>query len=199
MNEAETQELMMQIVRKLEVVLCSYQGHGHQSVYIDMDGLAFFTGLMLRDEIKLQEYQYDYSDAIHEDKMVVGIYERLAPQTRWRVGRNTKIEQIRMNALKQFASMGEPVYEEHIYYSDTGAALVCGEILPYEIMRLFAEEEKIRTVNVFPYPYKRDDDKFYYFSFESTEKSREEMRQYVKQAFDKMYRIIRENSIFYIK
>ena len=52
-----------------------------------------------------------------------------------------QIEPIRMNALKQFAYMGMPVYKGQIYYADTGAVLVlvCGEILPYEIFRLFTE------------------------------------------------------------
>lgn len=36
------------------------------------------------------------------------------PQTRWRTGRHTQIEQIRMNVLKEFAAMGASAYHDYI-------------------------------------------------------------------------------------
>ncbi|MDE6903472.1 MAG: hypothetical protein K2P76_00740 [Lachnospiraceae bacterium] len=36
-------ETMKKIMDVLEDILYSYQGRGHQSVYVDLDSLAFFT------------------------------------------------------------------------------------------------------------------------------------------------------------
>ena len=40
-------ETMKKIMDALEDILCSYQGRGHQSVYVDLDSLAFFTSLIV--------------------------------------------------------------------------------------------------------------------------------------------------------
>ncbi len=39
-------ETMKKIKDALEDILCSYQGRGHQSVYVDLDSLAFFASLI---------------------------------------------------------------------------------------------------------------------------------------------------------
>ena len=188
MNEQDNKryEMMRQCADKLNSILCSYQGRGHQSIYIDIDSLALFVGLMLRGEIKLQSYQYNYEADIYEDEVAVDIYEKLAPQTSWRRNSRTQIEPIRMNALKQFAHMGTPVYEGHIYYGETESVLVCGEILPYEIIQMFMNPLKVERIFVFPYPYRVEGETDVYYSFEFTELAREEMKQYVERIFDKI-------------
>lgn len=184
-------EMMTQFADKLDSILCSYSGRGHQSVYIDMDSLALFVGLLMSGEIKLQSYQYDYDFDIYEDETVVRIYEGLAPQTSWRLNSRTQIEPIRMNALKQFAHMGKPVYEGHIYYDETESVLVCGEILPYEIIQLFMSPLKVNRLYVFPYPYRVKHEKDVYYSFEFTELARGEMKKYVERIYDKIRGSIR--------
>ena len=197
MNEEEKRkyDVMIKIADNLDEILCSYQGRNHQSVYIDVDALAVFISNLMAGEIKMQDYQYQYDVNIREDEMAVGIYREIAPQTRWRVGCQTQIEAIRMNALKQFAHMGTPVYEEQIYYRDTESVLVCGEILPREINKLFAEWQNVKVLYVFPYPYKNEDQMAKYYSFEPSEVARDEMKKYMKQVFDKLYRFMEENHI----
>lgn len=188
-------EAMKQVMDALEGILCSYQGRGHQSVYIDLDSLALLASLVVYGQIKAENYRYDYDVDIHEDEEAVKIYKELAPQTRWRVGCHTQIEPIRMNALKQFSSMGTPVYKEHIYYPDTGAALVCGEILPYEIFQLFTDMPEMKRLYIFPYPFRNEGEKPVYFSFEPAGTAREEMRKYVEKKFEEMCRIARKIDI----
>ena len=187
-------ETMKKIMDALEDILCSYQGRGHQSVYVDLDSLALFTSLIAYGQIQVENYRYDYDDNIHEDEEAERIYRELAPQTRWRVGQGTQIEPIRMNALKQLASLGTPTYQGQVYYADTGSILVCGEILPYEIFQLFTDMPEVKKLYVFPYPFQAEWEKPLYFSFEPTEAAREEMQKYVERKLDEMCRIMREKS-----
>lgn len=137
-------KVMKTIMDALEDILCSYQGRGHLSAYTDLDSLALFASLVSYGQIWVENYQYDFDDDIREDREAVQIYQELAPQTRWRVGQHTQIEAMRMNAFKQLAGMGTPVFEEQIYYKDTASALVCGEILPYEVFQLFTDTAKVK-------------------------------------------------------
>ena len=187
-------ETMKKIMDALEDILCSYQGRGHQSVYVDLDSLALFTSLIAYGQIQVENYRYDYDDNIHEDEEAERIYRELAPQTRWRVGQGTQIEPIRMNALKQLVSLGTPTYQGQVYYADTGSVLVCGEILPYEIFQLFTDMPEVKKLYVFPYPFQAEWEKPLYFSFEPTEAAREEMQKYVERKLDEMCRIMREKS-----
>ena len=147
-------ETMKKIMDALEDILCSYQGRGHLSVYTDLDSLALFASLVAYGQIKVENYSYDYDNDIQEDEEAARIYGELAPQTRWRVGQRTQIEAIRMNALKQLAFLGSPVYREQVSYEDAGAVLVCGEILPYEIFQLFLDTTGLRKIYIFPYPFR---------------------------------------------
>ena len=187
-------ETMKKIMDALEDILCSYQGRGHQSVYVDLDSLALFTSLIAYRQIQVENYRYDYDDNIQEDEEAGRIYRELALQTRWRVGQHTQIEPIRMNALKQLASLGTPMYQGQIYYADTGSVLVCGEILPYEIFQLFTDMPGVKKLYVFPYPFREKWEKPLYFSFEPKEAAREEMRKYVERKMEEMLRIMREKS-----
>lgn len=187
-------ETMKKIMDALEDILCSYQGRGHQSVYVDLDSLALFTSLIAYRQIQVENYRYDYDDNIREDEEARRIYRELAPQTRWRVGRHTQIEPIRMNALKQLSSLGMPAYQGQIYYADTGSVLICGEILPYEIFQLLTDMPEVKKLYVFPYPFQAEWEKPLYFSFEPTEAAREEMQKYVERKLDEMCRMMREKS-----
>ena len=187
-------KVMKTIMDALEDILCSYQGRGHLSVYTDMDSLALSASLVAYGQIRVENYQYDYDDDIREDGEAVRIYQELAPQTRWRVGQCTQIEAIRMNALKQFAGMGTPVFEEQIYYKDTASVLVCGEILPYEVFRLFTDTAEVKKLYVFPYPFRGGWERPLYFSFEPTETALEEMRKYMERKWEEMCRTIREKN-----
>ena len=187
-------ETMKKIMDALEDILCSYQGRGHQSVYVDLDSLALFTSLIAYRQMQVENYRYDYDDNIREDEEARRIYRELAPQTRWRVGRHTQIEPIRMNALKQLSSLGMPAYQGQIYYADTGSVLICGEILTYEIFQLFTDMPEVKKLYVFPYPFREGWKKPLYFSFEPTEAAREEMRKYVEKKLDEMLHIMREKS-----
>lgn len=148
-------------------------------MYADLDSLALFASLVAYGQIQVENYRYDYDDDIREDKETVQIYQELAPRTRWRVGQHTQIEAIRMNALKQFACMGMPVFEEQIYYKDTASVLVCGEILPYEVFQLFTGMAEVKRLYIFPYPFRDGWDRPLYFSFELTDAALEEMRKYM--------------------
>ena len=185
---------MKKIMDALEDILCSYQGRGHQSVYVDLDSRALFTSLIAYRQIQVENYRYDYDDNIREDEEARRIYRELTPQTRWRVGQHTQIEAIWMNALKQFASLGMPTYQGQIYYADTGSVLICGEILTYEIFQLFTDMPEVKKLYVFPYPFREGWKKPLYFSFEPTEAAREEMRKYVEKKLDEMLHIMREKS-----
>ena len=187
-------ETMKKIMDALEDILCSYQGRGHQSVYVDWDSLAFFASLIEYRQIQVENYRYDYDDNIREDEERAQIYRELAPQTRWRVGRHTHIEPIRMNALKQLLSLGMPTYRGQIYYADTSSVLICGEILPYGIFQLFTDMPEVKKLYVFPYPFREGWEKPLYFSFEPTEAAWEEMRKYVEKKLGEMFRIMREKS-----
>lgn len=188
MNQEEKKkyEMMRQCADKLDSILCSYQGRGHQSVYIDMEPLVLFVGLLLRDEIKLQSYPYQYDLDIYEDELAVRIYKELAPQTSWRKNCRTQIQSIRMNALKLFAHMGTPRYEGQIYYEDTESVLVCGEILPYAIIQLLMNPLKVNRLYVFTQPHQAEKDQNVYYSFEFTESARDEMKAYVEQIFERI-------------
>ena len=187
-------KVMKMIMDALEDILCSYQGRGHLSAYTDLDSLALFASLVAYGQIQVENYQYDYDDGIREDGEAVQIYQELALQTRWRVGQHTRIEPIRMNALKQLAAQGMPTYQGQVYYVDTGSILVCGEILPYEIFQLLTDMPEVKKLYVFPYPFREGWEKPLYFSFEPTEAAREEMRKYVEKKLDEMLHIMREKS-----
>lgn len=185
-------KVMKTIMDALEDILCSYQGRGHLSAYTDLDSLALFASFVAYGQIQVENYQYDYDDDIREDREAVRIYQELAPQTRWRVGQHTQIELIRMNALKQFAVMGTPVFQEQIYYKDTASVLVCGEILPYEVFQLFTGTVEVERLYIFPYPFRDGWEKPLYFSFVPTETALEEMRRYEERKWEEMCRTIRE-------
>ena len=187
-------ETMKKIMDALEDILCSYQGRGHLSVYVDLDSLAVFANLIAYGQVQVENYRYDYDDNIREDKEAGRIYREFAPQTRWHVGQGTQIEPIRMNALKQLSSLGMPTYQGQIYYADTGSVLICGEILPYEIFQQFTDMPEVKKLYVFPYPFREGWEKPLYFSFEPTEAAREEMQKYVEKKLDEMFRIMREKS-----
>ena len=185
-------KVMKTIMDALEDILCSYQGRGHLSAYTDLDSLALFASFVAYGQIQVENYQYDYDDDIREDREAVRIYQELAPQTRWRFGQHTQIELIRMNALKQFAVMGTPVFQEQIYYKDTASVLVCGEILPYEVFQLFTGTVEVERLYIFPYPFRDGWEKPLYFSVVPTETALEEMRRYVERKWEEMCRTIRE-------
>ena len=187
-------ETMKKIMDALEDILCSYQGRGHQSVYVDLDSLALFTSLIAYRQIQVENYRYDYDDNIREDEEARRIYRELAPQTRWRVGRHTQIEPIRMNALKQLSSLGMPAYQGQIYYADTGSVLICGEILPYEIFQLLTDMPEVKKLYVFPYPFREGWEKPLYFSFEPTGTAQREIRKYAEKKREEMYQVMREKS-----
>lgn len=86
--------------------------------------------------------------------------------------------------------MGTPTYNEHIYYADAGFVLECGEILPFEIFQLFSDMPEVKKLYIFPYPFRNEKEQPVYFSFESTEAAREEMRKYQKKKFEETYRIV---------
>lgn len=157
---------MKQVMDALEEILCSYQGRGHQSAYIDVDALAFLASLFVYGQMKAEKYQYEYDEDIYKDEEAVKIYRDLAPQTRWRVGSRTQIEPIRMNALKQLDDIGMPTYNGHIYYADAGSVLECGEILPFEIFQLFSEMPEVKKLFIFPYPFpnKKEQSAFFLLS-----------------------------------
>lgn len=187
-------ETMKKIMDALEDILCSYQGRGHMSVYVDLDSLALFTSLIAYGRVQVENYRYDYDGNIREDEEAGRIYRELASQTKWHVGQGTQIELIRMNALKQLSSLGMPTYQGQIYYADTGSVLICGEILPYEIFQLFTDMPEVKKLYVFPYPFREGWKKPLYFSFEPTEAAREEMGKYVEKKLDEMLHIMREKS-----
>lgn len=93
-------KIIREVMDRLDEILCSYQGRGHQTVYIDLDSLALFSGLIIYGHVKAENYKYKYDPAIDRDETAVSIYRKLAPQTRWRVGCHTQIEQVRLNALR---------------------------------------------------------------------------------------------------
>lgn len=146
--------------------------------------------LIAYGQIKVEPYSYDYDADIEKDGTAVGIYRELAPQTRWRTGCHTQIEQIRMNALKQFAAMGKPVYNDYICYAETGTVVECGEILPYEIFQLFTDMSGIKKLYVVPYPFRDENRKPVYYSFEPTQDGREEMKKYIDRKWEKVCRIV---------
>ncbi len=187
-------ETMKKIIDALEDILCSYQGRGHLSVYTDLDSLALFASLVAYGQIKVENYSYDYDNDIQEDEEAARIYGELAPQTRWRVGQRTQIEAIRMNAVKQRAFLGSPVYREQVSYEDAGAVLVCGEILPYEIFQLFLDTTGLRKIYIFPYPFREGWEKPFYFSFEPTGTAQREIRKYAEKKREEMYQVMREKS-----
>lgn len=78
--------IMYGVMNRLDEILCSYQGYGHQSVYVDMNSLALFVRLLVDGLIKAQPYHYGYDAEINNDEEAVAIYRELAPQTRWRAG-----------------------------------------------------------------------------------------------------------------
>lgn len=183
-------EIMEQVMDKLEDILCSYKRRGHQSVYVDMDSLALLVSLIIYGQIKVEPHSYDYDADIEADETAVEIYRELAPQTRWRTGCHTQIEQIRMNALKEFAAMGTPAYHDYIWYADAGAAVECGEILPYEIFRLFTDMPEVNRLYIFPYPFRDGDRTPAYYSFEPTQDGREEMKKYIDWKWEKVCQIV---------
>lgn len=187
-------KIIRQVMERLDEILCSYQGRGHQTVYIDLDSLALFSSLIIYGQIKAENYKYEYNPAIDKDETAVSIYRKLAPQTRWRVGRHTQIEQIRLNALRQFSAMGEPEYHGQIYYPDIRAFLICGEILPYEIFQLFMERPEAEKLYIFQYPFYREGEEPAYFSFAPNEDAKERMKQYIERKLEEMYRIVNEKS-----
>lgn len=187
-------ETMKKIMDALEDILCSYQGRGHQSVYVDLDSLALFTSLIAYGQIQVENYRYDYDDNIRKDEEAERIYRELAPQTRWRVGQGTQIEPIRMNALKQLAAQGMPTYQGQVYYVDTGSILVCGEILPYEIFQLFLDTTGLKKIYIFPYPFREGWEKPFYFSFEPTGTAQREIRKHAEKKREEMYQVMREKS-----
>jgi len=189
-------DAMVKIADKMDKILCSYSGRSHKSVYLDIDSLVLFVSLLMCSEINMQEYLYVYDPDIYEDETAVNIYQNLTPQTRWRTGCHTQIEPIRMNALKQFTDMGIPVYDDYVYYSDAESVIECGEILPYEIIRLFTSKEKLNKLYVFPYPYRGKDEKSSYYSFEPTDKARDEMQKYTEHIYDKLRGIAEKDSLF---
>lgn len=185
-------EIMQKVMDALEEILCSYPGRGHKSAYTDIDALVFLAQLVAGSQICVKKHSYDYDDEICNDETAVRIYRQLAPQTRWRTGCHTQIEQIRMNALKQLAAIGTPVYQGHIYYANTGSVLECGDILPYEIFQLFSNMPEVKKLYIFPYPFVDGREKPVYFSFEPSKAAVKEMKRYVEQKFDEMCRSINE-------
>ena len=182
-------EVMRQVMDALEGILCSYQGRGYQSAYTDLDSFAFLANLFISEKMNVEKYQYEYDSAIRKDEEAVRIYEELAPQTRWRLGCYTQIETVRMNALKQFAAMGTPVYDGHIYYADTGCMLICGEILPFQMFQLFFDRPEVKKLYIYPYPFREEKKKPAYFSFAPTEAAQEEIKKYMEKRWEKVRQI----------
>lgn len=187
-------EVMKTVMDALDDILCSYPGRGHQTVYIDLDSLALLASLIVYGQIKAEKHQYEYNVDVDKDEEAVRIYRELAPQTRWRMGCHTQIEPIRINALKQLAAMGTPVYNGHVYYAETGSVLECGEILPFEIFQLFYDMPELKKLYVFPYPFRNEKEQPVYFSFEPTEAARKEMRKYVEKKFEEAHQIAEKTS-----
>ena len=187
-------EIIRRVMERLDEILCSYQGRGHQTVYIDLDSLALFSSLILYGQVRAENYEYEYDPAIDRDGAAVSIYRKLAPQTRWRVGRHTQIEPVRLHALRQFSEMGEPEYRGQIYYPNARAFLICGEILPYEIFQLFIDTPEAEKLYIFPYPFRSDGEKPKYYSFAPDAGAKERLKQYVERKFEEMCRIVNEKS-----
>lgn len=99
-----------------------------------------------------------------------------------------------MNALRQFSGMGVPEYHGQVYYPDTRAFLICGEILPYEIFQLFMDIPEAEKLYIVPYPFRSDGEKAKYYSFAPDAEAKGRMKQYMERKFEEMHRIINEKS-----
>ena len=52
-------EIIRRVMERLDEILCSYQGRGHQTVYIDLDSLALFSSLILYGQVRAENYEYE--------------------------------------------------------------------------------------------------------------------------------------------
>ena len=51
----KTYEAMKSTMDALEEILCSYQGRGHQPVYVDMDSLIFLANFFIYGQMKAEK------------------------------------------------------------------------------------------------------------------------------------------------
>lgn len=120
----------VETIDRLDAIMCSHQGRGQRTIREEQEALTAFLSLVLSGAIRVVEHDYIYDHDARTNAVVREIYDRIAPHTRWRTGSHTEIELMRLNALRELSELGEPVYEDGIFYPAAGAWCVCGNITP---------------------------------------------------------------------
>lgn len=174
---------------QLDHVMYSYDDRTRGSVLADDHTLTILL-LMLEGHIaEITEYTYTFDADIRSDPDIIAVYNRLAPQTRWKMSEHTEIEGIRINALMQMRGNGEPTYDgDYISYQGGRVSAHCGNVSPRELLLYLAQHPDLHFFYIFAYPYWSEDHTAKYYRFEFNQRAHDAAEAFHRSVLETMRR-----------
>ena len=183
----------------LDKIMFSYRGRSHSSVMIDQRGLTVLLSMLVQGEVVISEHTYPYDANIREDEEMLAVYHALALRTRWKTHTHTKIEEIRINALKEMREEGIPFYDDYICYRDGQVCVHCGNIDPTRLLTHFVQHPELKYFYIFTDPHRTKEPLANYYCFEFSKEAHDMAVRYQEDCFDLMRRISEKYSFIYPK
>ena len=180
---------------QLDKIMFSYSGWGRGTVFADQRSLTVLLSMLAHGEITITEHRYFFNPQIREDVKVAEIYQKLAPQTRWKLFAHTEIEGIRMNALKQMLQAGAPFYDDYICYKEGRINVHCGNVYPTQFLMHLYRHPGLEEFDIFTYPYSAEDGAASYYRFEVSKAAHETASRFQSATLEMMRGILEKSSI----
>ena len=154
-------------VRKLDGILNSYRGRDWYSVWREKDTLQVALPLLERGEIAVTEHTYRFEDRFDRDDPLWKTYGELARNTRWVKGRTTRIQGIRMNALRQMEQEGKPTYDGYyICYREGRVCVHCGNLPLTDLLYYLILRPQLERMCLFVSPWQMEDHMAKWYRFD---------------------------------
>jgi len=149
---------------ELDKIMFSYRRSRFDTVMIDRRGLTVLLSMLVQGEVTITEHTYPYDRNIRDDGETMAVYNALVPCTRWKQSAQSKIEEIRINALKEMTQEGVPSYDDYICYQEGRVNVHCGNIDPTTLLTRLVQHPELKDFYIFTRP-KSSSTSYYCFEF----------------------------------
>ena len=175
-------------VRKLDGILNSYRGRDRYSVWREKDALQVTLPLLERGAIAVTEHTYRFEDRFDRDDPLWKTYEELARSTRWVRGRRpTRIQGIRMNALRQMEQEGKLFYDGYyICYREGRVCVHCGNQFLTSLLYYLPLHPQMERMCLFVSPWQMEDHMAKWYRFDLSGDVLQAAENYQREIFDRI-------------
>ncbi len=169
---------------ELDKIMFSYRRSRYDTVMIDRRGLTVLLSMLVQGVVTITEHTYPYDSSIRDDEGIMAVYNALAPQTRWKQSARTKIEEIRINALREMRQEGVPFYDDYVCYQEGRVNVHCGNIDPTRLLTRLVQHPALKSFYIFTHPDRSKGSSARYYRFEFSDGARDTAVRYQESNHD---------------